>query len=202
MSPEYTNDHVGLLNRFEQIADEHAAKAAGWFSELAKAKAEAATASERFLSDFAPANARDLAAAEARVRDLSTVTAAIAEAGGPDGARVRSLSTAAVFSAFAKAFAERVNDLERLRPPARKRLGLRRSELTEAGVHALLIERDPLVHALCEFDRAVVTQIAAATFGATYANARGANYEPRSFDALLADVTAPLPQPPPVPAGS
>jgi hypothetical protein len=199
MTP-YENDHTRLLNRHIHDADALAEKAASWADKLATAKVEASSAEEAFLSDFTPAKARDLAEAKNRVRDFAHVVEAIESAGGPAAARASALQTAAVFSALAKGFAERIATFNRLVPVALKRLGERRAVLTEQGVSAGWIENDPAVCALRAHHGAIVDAIASATAGEVYASKRGVGYAPRTFDELYALLTAPIPQAPATPA--
>lgn len=190
----YENDHSRLLNRFAHDADALAEKAAAWSDHLAQAKVEAASATDAFLSDFSPGHARELADANAKVAAHSQVASTIENSGGPSEARARALKRTEVFNTFAKGFAERIVALQKLAPVALKRLGERRAALTETGIHSALIEIDPRVLALRNAGQAITDALAVATFGAKYAHKRGGDEEPRTFDQLLADLTAPLPQ--------
>jgi len=196
----YVNDHTRLLDKLAQQADAHAAKAAKWFDELAAAKAEAETAETAFLSDFSPSNARDFAEAKKLVRNLTSLTEAINNAGGAQYSRLVQLRTPLVFSTFAKGFAERRDTLMKLLPPARKQLAARQSVLIESGVHHIAAEADPIFMLIEGYLRALGDAADAAAVNQTYSETRGKDREPRSFDNLYAELVAPLPQAPAISA--
>jgi len=193
---QFITEPSRLLDRLSQTADADVTKADHWLSELATAKVAAAVAEERFTADFSPAAAGALAEATNRVRELSTVAAAVENFGGADHVRVRALRAPVVFSTFAKGFAERLAALTALVKPAARKLGERRLAMSEEGVRSVLIEIDPVVTSFRAYGEAITTALAAATFGETYSKARGANYEPRSFESLYAELISPLPTTP------
>lgn len=195
-TPEFVTDTTRLLDKLSQQADADAAQASGWLVKLTDAKAKLAAAEADFLVDFATDSAAAVARAQNAVRDLSTVAATIENAGGASEARIRALSTPAVFSSLAKAFGERVEALNKLIPDARKRLGARRAELTDAGLSFPQIEGDAVVVAWRYHAASIENQIAAATFAQKYANRRGEGHARRSFDELYCLLTGALPLPP------
>jgi hypothetical protein len=195
----YVNDHARLLDKMVQTADAEAAKATVWLDKLATAKAEVGQAEERFAADLTPDLARELVEATDRVRKLSCVADAIVNSGGAQYARTRFLRSTLVFSSLAKGFTEKCATLEKLTPIGRKQLGARLAVLAEEGVNFPNSYADSSVRAWRSFVESIDNALANATRGKIYADARGVNQEPKSFDSLYAELTAPLPQAPIIP---
>ncbi len=196
MTPPYSNDHTRLLDRLAHDAAAHGAKAQKWIDDLASREVEATTAEDAFVADPTPENALTLAEAKHRLADFGHAAEAVTNAGGPGEFRSRALRTPAVYAAFAKGFAERIQILTRAVPGALKRLGERRALLTEQGTPSGIIETDATVCGLRVYHDALVRNIATATFGEVYASKRGQGYAARSFDLLYSDLTQSLPQAP------
>lgn len=192
----YVNDHTRLLDRLAQDADALAAKAAKWSDARANATAAVVTAQDAFTASPEPEAARDLVEAQAKVRDLTTLSTAIEDAGGPQEVRTRALKSPAVFAALAAGFRERIAVLEKLVHPARKRLAEHTARSTEAGRSFWEVQADPQVFAWRAHGEDITTALAVAKFGEAYSTRRGAGYAPEKFDDLYARLTAPLPQAP------
>jgi hypothetical protein len=196
MPQPYSSHQTQLLERHAQLAAEAAANAQKPSDLLAVASVDAEAAAETYLKDFSPGAADLLVQAQNRVRDIAGVVDVIESFGGPSEAKIRALSTPAVFSAFRKGFEEKIEAISKLAPGERKRLGARRAELTDAGIPAHEIEKDLVVHALVMSDLALTNHINALNESRIYAATDGVNRTPRSFETLLGELTAPLPEVP------
>lgn len=197
MSPQnYQNDHSRLLAKLSQSADADVAAARSWADKLAAAQVEQAAATTAFTEKFDRDCAVAVVEISDRIRSLRTVAEAIENAGGAQYARVRALRAPLVFSSFSKGFAEKLDALQKLLPPARKALGARLAILAEEGVNFPNAYADQVVRSWQAFIVAVENAIADATLGKSFADARGANHGTRSFENLYGSLTAPLPTTP------
>ena len=199
MTP-YQNNHSDLLHRYALDADARAKLAASYSDLYAKAQIDDENAKAEFLRTLSQEGGQALATARNRRSNLSVLVEAVESAGGPKQIRETQLRTSEVFSTFAKAFAEKAREIDKLVPPALKRIAERRARLTEDGLHAGDIEADPSVRALVAYREALRLNLAEAVYSERYAAARGVSQTPQTFDQLMATLTTPLPVAPSIPS--
>lgn len=177
-------------------ADKLHADAARWPAMLAQAKASQSAAEAAFLASLDTAAAHALAEAARDVHALTPAVEAVARAGGPDAMRRRALSAPEVFAIFSAGFAKRHEELEKLKRPARVLFAAHASAAavaTGADLSALVgLNMTPGMREA----RALLDDIEAQAQAALVARnvtAAPDKHPRRSFDELLAELSAPLP---------
>ncbi|MEO7701845.1 MAG: hypothetical protein ABIZ04_21680 [Opitutus sp.] len=198
----FRSDATAQLDSVVLHADALSKKVASYATLRTEAELDREARKSAFITSYEKRDAEQYADACRRVETISLATAAIEDSGGPAAAREEMLSTNAVFSLFARGFAERLQVLEGRRKPARKLLADRLAELTESGTPFLMVERDSFVHALRIFEIQLSDEISAATGHLERSRKNSRGYSPMSFDQLYGYLVAPIPQLPVKPAAT
>ncbi len=190
----YDCEESRQLAKLRLAADRVKADAERWPANLTTAREAQQAASVRFLSSLNSADAKTLAEAEARVRELSVVCGTLERAGGSDVLRRKALDTTEAYQLFAGGLARRIQDLDGLKAEALKVLAQRRSDATAAGaIHPMLAEAAPgVVSARVVLER-LGGDAQTSLVAMNYAKANGINHQPRTFEDLLSVLTSALP---------
>ena len=178
------------------MAHSHAANVSKYAEKLPGAEAEKGAAEQAFLADPSDANAGAVIEAANRVRNLKCLEEVVQNAGGRQEIEMGAQRTRPMFVALGKGFEQRVADLTRHVAPTLKKMGERRSFLSESAMHPMLIEHDEDVSALRGYHEALVGQLATATFSRNYCEKQGEGYAHETIPDLYGRLFQPLPTAP------